>query len=174
MTQLSSKLDQPRLRVAEWGPTLDDSEIEVERVIAYRSQMLKDAERWYIEKEALAAKEGLIKFQPFIEGEKVTLVMDHTALQWAKTYENSNQRLALWNTVYSAYAPNLEIIHTPGRVHSNVDPLSRLKCHIPENVSPLPGYAFTGKVKEEHPFRSPRVQKAVSTVVNLEEVCNRH
>ena len=37
------------------------------------------------EREALAAKEGLVKFQPFIEGEKLALVTDHATLQWAKT-----------------------------------------------------------------------------------------
>lgn len=67
-----------------------------------------------------------MKFQPFIEGEKLALVTDHAALQWAKTYENANRRLAAWGTVFSAYAPHLTIIHRPGRKHLNVDPLSRL------------------------------------------------
>ena len=42
------------------------------------------------EREALAVKEGLVHFLPFIEGEDTTLIMDHVALQWARTFENAN------------------------------------------------------------------------------------
>ena len=43
------------------------------------------------EREALAAKEALVKFQPFIEGESITLITDHAALVWARVYENANR-----------------------------------------------------------------------------------
>ena len=115
--------------VAEsWAKDFEDTTVYIEWVIAYWSRTFKSAETRYstTEREALAAKEGLVKFQPFIEGEKVMLITDHAALQWAKTYENSNHRLAAWGTVFSAYAPHLSIVHRPGRKHSNVDPLSRL------------------------------------------------
>lgn len=121
-----------------WGATLDDTTVHVERVIAYWSRTFKSAETRYsaTEREALAAKEGLVRFQPFIEGEKILLVTDHAALQWAKTYENANRRLAAWGAVYSTYAPGLDIVHRPGRVHSNVDPLSRLRRQPPDSISP--------------------------------------
>lgn len=124
---LSSSLADDKMN-QEWGATFDDTVVYVERVISYWSRSFKPAETHYsaMERESLAAKEGLVKFQPFIEGEKILLVMDHAALQWARTYENANQRLATWGAVFSAYAPGLEIIHRPGRKHSNVDPLSRL------------------------------------------------
>jgi hypothetical protein len=67
----------------------------------------------------------LVKYQLFIEGEQVVLVTDHAALQWARVYENVNRRLAAWGAVFAAY-PGLKIVHRPGRIHSNVDPLSRL------------------------------------------------
>ena len=113
--------------------------VHVERVVAYWSRTFKSAKCRYstTEREALAAKEGLVKFQPFIEGEKVLLVTDHSALQWARTYENSNRRLAAWGAVFSAYAPNLEIIHRASRVHSNVDPLSCLPRAPPDHISPM-------------------------------------
>ena len=136
-TTLSSKIaDSPS--DDKWGDTLDSSVVHVERVIAYWSRTFKSAETRYstTEREALAAKEGLVKFQPFIEGEKVLLITDHSALQWARTYENSNRRLAAWGAVFSAYMPNLEIIHRAGRVHSNVDPLSRLPRAPPDHISP--------------------------------------
>ena len=84
--------------------------------------------------EVLATKESLIHFQPFIEGERVLLVTDHAVLTWAKTYENANRRLVAWGLVFAAY-PQLVIVHRPGRIHSNVDPLSRLLC-IPQYISP--------------------------------------
>ena len=67
--------------------------VHVERVIAYWSRMLKSAKHNYsaTKHKALGAKEALVKFQPFIEGEVVILVMDHSALQWARVYENTNR-----------------------------------------------------------------------------------
>ena len=137
-TTLSSKIsDSPS--DDKWGETFDSTIVHVERVVAYWSRTFKSAETRYstTEREALAAKEGLVKFQPYIEGEKVLLVTDHSALQWARTYENSNRRLAAWGAVFSAYAPGLEIIHRAGRVHSNVDPLSCLPRAPPDHISPL-------------------------------------
>ena len=121
----------------EWGATLDETIVHVERVIAYWSRSLKSAERNYstTEREALGAKEALVKFQPFIEGETVTLITDHATLQWARVYENANRRLAAWGAVFAAY-PGLRIVHRPGRVHSNVDPLSRLP-RVPQHSSPV-------------------------------------
>jgi hypothetical protein len=46
------------------GPSFDKTVVHVELIIA----TFKDAELWYstAEHEALGAKEGLVKFQPFI------------------------------------------------------------------------------------------------------------
>jgi hypothetical protein len=120
-----------------WSDSLDESIMRVERVVAYWSRTFKGPETRYsaTEREALAAKEGLVKFQPFIEGEEIALVTDHAALQWARTYENTNRRLAAWGAVFAAYS-KLQIVHRPGRVHSNVDPLSRLPRAAPEFVAP--------------------------------------
>lgn len=114
--------------------------MHVERVVAYWSRTFNKAERNYsvTEREALAAKEALIKFQPFIEGENILLITDHSALQWAKTYENANRRLAAWGAVFSAFEPGLEILHRPGRLHSNVDPMSRMPRAPPAHISPKP------------------------------------
>ena len=121
-----------------WVEEFQDTVVYIEWVIAYWSHTFKSAETRYstTECKALAAKEGLVKFQPFIEGEKVMLITNHAALQWAKTYENLNHRLAAWGTVFSAYAPHLSIVHQPGRKHSNVDPLSRLYQALPPQDSP--------------------------------------
>lgn len=124
---------------ARWGASFDDTVVHVERVIAYWSRRFRGAEERYstTEREALAAKEALVRFQPFIEGEEILLITDHAALVWSKTYEENNRRLASWGTVFSAYKPGLHIVHRPGRVHSNVDPLSRIFAGIPEYVAPV-------------------------------------
>jgi hypothetical protein len=77
-----------------------------------------------------------VKFLPFVEGETILLVTNHAALQWAQTYKNTNHRLAAWGAVFATYA-SLHIIHRPGRVHSNVDPLLRLPRETPEFVGPV-------------------------------------
>ena len=135
MTRLSKEHDDHRL-TPEWDKNWEDTLIPVERVVVYWSRVLAPAETRYsaTEREALAAKESLVCFQPFIEGEKVLLVTDHSALTWAKTYENVNRRLAAWGLVFAAF-PEMVIVHRPGRAHSNVNPLSRL-LRIPIFTSP--------------------------------------
>jgi hypothetical protein len=98
-----------------WGALLDETVFHVERVIAYWSRSLKSAEWNYsaTKREPLGAKEALVCFQPFIEGEQVILVTDHAELQWARVYENANRRLAVWGAVFAAY-PDLQIIHRLG------------------------------------------------------------
>ena len=123
----------------DWAESFEDTVVPVERVTAYWSRSCKPAERNYsaTEREALAAKEGLVHFLPFIEGEDTTLITDHAALQWARTFENANRRLAAWGAVFSAFAPHLDIVHRAGRVHSNVDPLSRIPRAPPPHDSPV-------------------------------------
>jgi hypothetical protein len=40
-----------------------------------------------------------------------------------------------WGLIFSAF-PNLRIIHRAGRVHSNVDPISRLRRRVPPQTGP--------------------------------------
>jgi hypothetical protein len=111
----------------KWAEEFEDTTVHVEWVIMCWSRTLKPAERNYsaTKREALGAKDVLVKFQPFIEGETFVLVTDHAALLWARVYENANRRLVAWGAVYAAY-PGLRIVHRAGRIHSNVDLLSRL------------------------------------------------
>jgi len=96
---------------------------------------IRTVHRIHTEREALALKEGLIKFQAYIEGETILAVTDHAALTWSKTFQNVNRRLLTWGTVFAAY-PNLRIVHRAGRVHSNVDPISQLRRRIPYQQGP--------------------------------------
>jgi hypothetical protein len=83
VVSLSQKINDADA-VDSWGPTLDDSTVHVEQVVAYWSRSFKGPETRYsaTEREALGAKEGLVKFLPFIEGEQIILVTDLAALQW--------------------------------------------------------------------------------------------
>src|SRR5260370_5547453 len=120
----------------KWAEPLEDTLLQVEQVIIYWSHTLKVMERNYsaTEHEALGVKEALVKFQPFIEGERGIVTTDHAMLMWAQTYENANRRLVAWGTVFGVF-PGLNIIHRVGEVHSNIDPLSRLP-RIPPHQSP--------------------------------------
>lgn len=120
-----------------WAESFKDTVVHIERVICYWSRVLKSPERNYspTEREALALKEALIKFQPFLEGESVAAITDHAALTWSRRFQNVNRRLLTWGTIFSAY-PGLKIVHRAGRVHSNVDPISRLRRRIPPQDSP--------------------------------------
>jgi hypothetical protein len=80
-------------------------------------------------------KEGLIKFQQYLEGKHIFAVTDHAALTWSKTFQNVNHRLLTWGLVFLVY-PKLKIIHRAGRVHSNVDPISRLRRRVPYQNGP--------------------------------------
>jgi hypothetical protein len=134
MSKTDGDVPSPR----EWAEDFEDTIVHVERVICYWSHVLKSAEWNYslTERKALALKESLIKFQPFLEGEKILAITDHAALMWSKTFQNVNRRLLTWGTVFSAY-PHLQIIHHAGRVHSNVDPISQLRRRVPPQSSPL-------------------------------------
>lgn len=145
-----SKEHDDRHPTPEWSKDWENTLVPVERVIAYWSCVLLPVETHYLatEHEALVAKESLVCFQPFIEGERVLLVTDHATLIWAKMYENANRRLAAWGLIFAAF-PQMVIVHRPGRVHSNVDPLSRLP-RIPIFTSPARDDLPDAKLTTEH------------------------
>jgi len=119
--------DEDRPMTTAWNNIFKEMEVYIERVIAYWSRLLKSAEKNYspTEKEALALKDTLVKFEPLIEGESITAITDHSALTWSRTYHNINCQLMSYGLTYLAY-PKLKIVHRAGRIHSNGDPLSRL------------------------------------------------
>jgi len=78
--------DKVRPKNDAWNDIFDETEVYIKRVIVYWSRLLKSAEKNYspMEKEALALKDALVKFQPLIEGEMITAITDHSALTGAK------------------------------------------------------------------------------------------
>ncbi|EUC56265.1 Ty3/Gypsy polyprotein/retrotransposon, putative [Rhizoctonia solani AG-3 Rhs1AP] len=109
--------------------------------------ILISAERNYsaTEREALALKEGLRKFHPYLEGQKFLAITDHAALVWSTTYEMVNTQLQKYGMTFSAF-PGMKFVHRAGRVHSNVDPISRLRRRIPNQDGPLPDESLALKL----------------------------
>ena len=122
-----------------WAKNFEETEVWVERVITYWSRLFKQVEKNYTitEKEALALKEALVKFQPIIEGEEIIAITDHSALTWSRTYQNINRRLTTYGAMFAGFNEKLKIVHRAGRVHSNVNPLSRLRRRIPFYDAPI-------------------------------------
>ena len=172
--------DEERPIAKTWNKDFEETEVFIERVIAYWSRLLKSAEKNYspTEKEALALKDGLVKFQPILEGEKVTAITDHSALTWSKTFQNVNHRLMTWGLTFSAY-PGLKIVHRAGKVHSNVDPLSRLCRRIPfydqpasndpaVDLSQEQDMDFYGRMRRKFETRASALFSSMSSINQIE------
>ncbi len=107
------------------GFTLAQNQGGKEVVIAYNGRGLNKAEQNYstTEREELALVEGIKKFQPYLFGRKFTVVTDHSSLRWLMNVKDATGRLARWSLLLQQY--DFDIVHRPGREHSNADSLSR-------------------------------------------------
>lgn len=105
---------------------LDENIVQVERIIAVYSRTWNVHELGLstTEMEALALKDGLIKFQGILEGEQITAITDHEALKWATHgFETANRKLQAWNTTFAAFG--VDVVYQPGKLNGNADYLSR-------------------------------------------------
>ena len=62
-------------------------------------------------------------FYPYLYGRHFTIITDHRPLKWLKAMNAPNNLFAHWISEVQAY--DFEVIHHPGRLHSNADTLSR-------------------------------------------------
>ena len=94
--------------------------------IAYASKSLKKEEVNYgaTELECAAIVWAIEHFHKYFGTNHFTLVTDYSALQWLKSSQPKG-RLGRWMMKLQPYY--FTVIHKPGRKHSNVDVLSRLK-----------------------------------------------
>lgn len=118
----------------DWLKTI----VPMERTCAYWSRILRKEERNYsaTEREGLALKETLIKFQAILEGAEITAILDHYALAFINTFSYIKTNLAKMSLFYHSY-PGLTITHRAGRVHDNADALSRYLYRLPKNDNPV-------------------------------------
>jgi len=77
-------------------------------------------------RELLAVVSALQHFRHYLLGNKVILRTDHHSLKWLKTFNKPEGILARWVETLAEF--DLEIEHRPGRLHSNVDGISRQYC----------------------------------------------
>jgi len=96
-----------------------------EYVCQYASRLLKGAEIHYgiTEKECLAVIWAIRQFRTYVHGVHFHVITDHNALVWLMSIRDPSGKLARWAIYLQSY--DYEIKHRKGRVHSNVDTLSR-------------------------------------------------
>ncbi len=107
------------------GAVLAQEAPDGEVVIAYASRLLKSSEKKYavLQKEALGIVWSLKHFYPYLYGRHFVIVTDHRPLKWLKTMNAPNNLFARWISEIQAF--DFEVVHRPGRLHSNADTLSR-------------------------------------------------
>ena len=101
-------------------------ETGMERPIYYFSKTLNNAQQNYsaTERECLAIIEGVKKFRHYLIGKEFEVITDAHSLQWLLNIKDPNSRLARWGLRLQEY--DFSVKHRPGKVHGNVDALSRL------------------------------------------------
>lgn len=121
----------------------------MERPIAFTSQHLTKAEqKWHIrEKEALAIIRALESFQHFLRGSTFQVRTDHSSLTWL--LEAKTGRLGRWALRLLEFGP-FSIVHRSGKLHTNVDALSR----IPTPADAFPDRAVFGALQGVTPLPS--------------------
>lgn len=106
--------------------------------VLFISRSLKPEETRYTatEIECLGVYWALHKLAPYVEGAPLlTLITDHSALKWIWNISpTTNSRLHRWSLLLGPLKDVVKIEHRAGRLHSNVDPLSR---------NPLPGTYYS-------------------------------
>lgn len=108
--------------------TLEQEEEGKRHPILYISRSLKEEETRYTatEIECLGVYWALHKLAPYVEGSSITLITDHSALKWIwSVAPSTNSRLHRWSLLLGPLKDKVKIEHRAGRLHSNVDPISR-------------------------------------------------
>ncbi|XP_026022288.1 uncharacterized protein LOC113021785 [Astatotilapia calliptera] len=110
------------------GAVLSQMQQGVERVLAYGSRKLSRTEQNYCttRRELLAVVDFTSHFRQYLLGRPFKVRTDHSSLRWLTKMKEPEGQLARWLEKLAEY--NFEIIHRPGRVHTNADSLSRRPC----------------------------------------------
>ena len=108
------------------GAVLSQMQDGQERVVAYSSRRLSDAERRYsvTRLELLAVVYGLRQYRQYLLGRHFLIRTDHAALQWLQRVPEPIGQQARWLDLLGEY--DFVIRHRNGTKHGNADALSRL------------------------------------------------
>ena len=110
------------------GAVLSQMQDGAERVLAYGSRKLAKAEQNYCttRRELLAIVDFTSHFRQYLLGRPFKVRTDHSSLRWLTRMKEPEGQLARWLEKLAEY--EFEIIHRPGRLHTNADSLSRRPC----------------------------------------------
>ena len=148
------------------GFTLAQNQNGKEVVIAYNGRGLNNAEQNYstTEREALALVEGIKKFQPYLFGRRFTVVTDHSSLRWLMNVKDATGRLARWSLLLQQY--DFEIVHRPGKEHSNADSLSRRPYEVDSCLNSLQKEDHQLARTKEFQRRDPELSEIIDFLEN--------
>lgn len=108
-----------------------------EHPICYASRQLSKCERNYTatELELLAVIWAVKYFRCYLTGVHFTLYTDHAAIKWLLSLTDNTSRLTRWALKLAQY--NYTVVHKPGKLHLNVDALSRIVLKTAVNLVPV-------------------------------------
>lgn len=107
------------------------------KIVACVSRHLSPAEKNYspMEIEAFAIIYSLNKFRHYLLGRHFKIITDHSAPKVLNSRTARNARVERWALALSEYV--YEIIHRKGKLHEDVDCLSRAPVDPPEEIDHL-------------------------------------
>jgi len=107
------------------GAILSQKEGKFERVIAYASKSLTEAQRKFhlMEGECYALIWGVMHFRQYLHMKHFILRTDHKPLEWLATVSDAHGRRGQWVNMLQDFS--FKIVHRPRLRHTNVDALSR-------------------------------------------------
>jgi len=127
------------------GAVLSQVQDGEERVIAYASKTLHQAQRNYCvtRREALAIVTFVKHFHHYLCGTQFLVRTDHAALYWLLRKRDPEGQMARWSVFLQAY--DMRIEHRPGHKHGNADAMSRCMegCRDVDQLDFVPGTVKT-------------------------------
>ena len=118
------------------GATLSQIQDGEERLISYASKRLGQAQEKYCvtSKELSAVVVFMNQFKHYLLGRSFILRTDHSSLSWLFRFKSPQGQLARWLEELSQFS--FQILHRPGKDHTNADALSQ----IPDRAEPCDCY----------------------------------
>lgn len=95
-----------------------------------------------MEIEALAVIYSLQKFRHYLLGRHFRILADHSALKVSNSRTTRNARVERWALALSEY--DYEIVYQKGKLHEDVDCLSRAPVAASDNENLEPIQVLTG------------------------------